>query len=106
MDAALFDRLKQLKLPPGDYAVFGSGPLAVRGIIPVCGDLDVLCRREAWEIVCSIGKIEFLPEYGFSIVAMSNAAVTFGTQWGIGDFDTNELIDSAEIIDGLPFVRL
>jgi len=27
-------------------------------------------------------------------------------KWGIGDFDVDELIDTAEMIDSLPFVRL
>ena len=37
---------------------------------------------------------------------MADGAVTFGKKWGIGKFDVDELIDTAEIIDGLPFVRL
>ena len=37
---------------------------------------------------------------------MFSVAVTFGTKWGIGNFDVEELIDTAEIIDALPFVRL
>ena len=28
------------------------------------------------------------------------------TEWAIGDFDVDELIDTAEVIDGIPFVRL
>ena len=37
---------------------------------------------------------------------MFDGAITFGTRWGIGDVDVPELIRSAEIIRGLPFVRL
>ena len=106
MDPSLFDRLRQLQLPPRGYAVFGSGPLAIRGIIPLAHDLDVICRKEVWNIVSQIGRLEYLPEYDVSVVVMADGAITFGTQWGIGDFDINELIATAEIIDGLPFVRL
>jgi len=35
-----------------------------------------------------------------------NGRITFGNEWGIGDFDVNLLIDTAETISGLPFVRL
>jgi len=35
-----------------------------------------------------------------------NGAISFGTAWGIGQFDINRLIDTAEIIGGLPFVQL
>ena len=47
--AHLFGLLRGLGLPAGDYAVFGSGPLLVRGIIARAGDLDVICRGAAWE---------------------------------------------------------
>jgi len=106
MDVMLFDQIRRLSLPLGDYAIFGSGPLAIRGIIPACNDLDILCRRQAWEIVRSMGKPEFLPEYDVTVVTMSEHALTFGTVWGIGDFDVDELIDTAEIISELPFVKL
>lgn len=106
MDGTLFDRVRRLKLPPQDYAIFGSGPLAIRGIIPACNDLDILCRREVWDFIRSIGCVEFLPEYNVTIVTLSEGAVTFGTEWGIGDFDIDELISTAEIIGELPFVQL
>jgi hypothetical protein len=71
----LFDFLKSLQLPTGDFAVFGSGPLIVRGIIPITNDLDVICRGSTWEEVQKIGTFD-------------------------------ELIDCAEYIEELPFVRL
>jgi hypothetical protein len=37
---------------------------------------------------------------------MCDGRLTFGTEWGLGDFDVDELIDDAEMIDGLPFVQL
>jgi len=93
-------------LPIRDYAIFGSGPLAIRGVIPLCNDLDILCRRGAWELVSQIGKTEYLPAYDVTIVSLFGGSVTFGTQWGIGNFDVDDLIDSAVIIDSLPFVQI
>jgi hypothetical protein len=106
MDFMLFDKVRRLNLPLRDFAIFGSGPLAIRGIIPACNDLDILCRRKAWEIVRSMGKVEFLSEYNVTVASMCEHTLTFGTVWGIGDFDVDELIDTAEIISGLPFVQL
>ena len=40
------------------------------------------------------------------IVSLFDGTVTIGTEWAIGEFDVDELIDTAETIDGLPFVRL
>ncbi len=106
MDIPLFEQLRQLSLPLRGYAVFGSGPLAIRGIIPLTNDLDIICRDEVWNLVSRIGKVEYLPEYGVNVVTMANGALTFGTKWGIGNFDIDELIDTAEIIDALPFVKI
>lgn len=106
MSSVLFNRLRDLALPSGGYAVFGSGPLAVRGIIEACGDLDVLCKPNVWDIVLELGELEFLSDYGVSVVTLVDVPITFGTSWGIGNFDVNKLIESAEIIESLPFVSL
>lgn len=106
MDTTLFDQLRQLQLPPNGYAIFGSGPLAIRGIIPACNDLDILCKQDVWDIVSREGVTEFLPEYDVTVASFFDGAITFGTEWGIGEFNVVELIDTAEMIDSLPFVRL
>ena len=53
-----------------------------------------------------MGELTYLPEHGIEIVSCFGGLVTIGTEWAIGDFDVDELIDTAEIIDELPFVRL
>ncbi len=103
---ALFAELARQDLPRGSYAIFGSGPLVVRGIVPDAGDLDVLCTSHAWSIVAKRGKVEYLPDYDVTIASLMDGALTFGTAWGIGDVDVAELIATAEVIDGLPFVLL
>ena len=90
----------------GDFAIFGSGPLLIRGIIPAANDLDILCRGAAWEQAKSIGTMRYLEEYDVTITTLCDGKISFGTKWGIGDFDIDSLIDSAELIDALPFVRL
>ena len=103
---SLFEQLKGLNLPAGDFAIFGSGPLIVRGIIPASNDLDILCRRQAWLTVQELGELEYLTDYGVKVLTMCDGQLTFGEKWGIGEFGTDDLIDCAEVIDGLPFVRL
>ena len=95
-----------MELPNGDYAVFGSGPLIVRGVIPATNDLDIVCRGATWDMVRKIGTLQFNDDYGVEIVTFYDGQVTFGNRWGIGNFDVNELIEGAEFIDKLPFVRL
>lgn len=102
----LFQAVKDLSLSPRDFAIFGSGPLIVRGIIPMTNDLDIVCRGPAWEKVGKIGKHSYLEEFDVEVVTLLEGQISFGTKWGIGSFNTDELIDTAEQIDGLPFVRL
>ena len=101
----LFELLRSLELPLGDYAVFGSGPLIVRGIIEATNDLDVVSRGRAWEHALSRGFLVLLPD-GDEIVSCFGGAVTIGRSWAYGDFDIDELINTADVIDGIPFVRL
>ena len=102
----LFDYLRDLRLPIGDFAIFGSGPMIVRGYISGANDLDVICRGKAWEIACSRGVVSYDERHDVSLASHCNGRVTFGTEWAIGEFDVDNLIDSAEIIDSLPFVQL
>ena len=99
----LFDRLRALELTPGEYAVFGSGPLAVRGLIDTVRDLDVIVRGQTWQQVRALGVVVMKGKD--ETVDLGNG-LTFGTSWGYGVFDMEKLIDHAEIIEGLPFVRL
>ena len=101
----LFSHVRSLKLPAGDYAVFGSGPLIVRGVIEATNDLDIICRGAAWERVQEIGEISSFDDAN-ECVNLLDGRITFGVTWKYGEFDLDELIDTAEIIDDLPFVTL
>lgn len=99
----IFDALRSLALPQSDYAIFGSGPLLVRGIITRVADLDVVCRGAAWEAAQTLAAHE---TYEHGVRVLSIGAISFGRTWGLGEFDLDRLIDDAEWIEGLPFVRL
>ena len=102
----LLTRVADLELPVQDFAIFGSGPLLVRGVIDSANDIDIICRDAAWEKALSIGELVHLDDYDIDIVSIDDGAITFGRSWGIGSFNVAQLIDSAEIIEGLPFVLL
>lgn len=102
----LFDLLRSMSLPSDHFAVFGSGPLLARGIIDAVGDLDVICRGPAWDRARQLGKLVDLLKEGIRIVSTNDGAITFGTTWGYGSFDLSHLIETAEPIGGLPFVRI
>ncbi len=108
----LFDHLRALRLPRGEYAVFGSGPLAVRGILDDPSDLDVLVSLSLWRVLERQHPTHHLQEFDVDLVEIEvqtlrgPRTMTFGTEWKIGEVDPAALIADAEILEGLPFVRL
>ena len=103
---SILEVVRSLNLPVGDFAIFGSGPLLARGIIDDVNDIDIICRGVAWLQAQELGELVYLDEYDVHVVSIDNQRITIGTSWGIGEFNIDELIDTAEEISGLPFVRL
>ncbi len=102
----ILEVVRSLNLPARDYAIFGSGPLLARGIIDDVNDIDIICRGKAWDLAQQLGELVYLDEYDVHVVSIDNQSITIGTSWGIGDFNIDELIDTAEELNDLPFVRL
>ena len=101
--ARLFGKLRALELPHRDYAVFGSGPLAARGLIDEVCDLDVVARRTAWTKARGLGPVQPAPG-GDPVVMLEGRAIEIFGGW-LG-WDIDAIIDGAQIIDGVPFARL
>lgn len=97
--------LAEFDLPAQDSALFGSGPLLARGWIDEVGDLDILVRREAWSVAQERGTLTHLEQYDVDIVTFGTF-VTAGPTWGLGTFDVDQLIDTAEMVNGVRCVRL
>lgn len=90
--------LKKLNLPSDKYAVFGGGPLAIRGLRDN-EDLDIIVKRELWnKLIKKYGS-----NNGRSIVI---GKIEIWADWLPWLDDINKLIDSADIIEGMRFVRL
>jgi len=105
LDEAL-EMLQAIDLPIGDYAVFGSGPLLVRGIISDVSDVDVISRGRAWERAQAEGDLVHLEEHDITVAGFFGGRVTVGPAWAIGNVDIDDAIDTAESIAGIPYVRL
>ena len=44
----LLELLKTYNLPSGEYAIFGSAPLVITGMIKDVNDLDVIIKPRSW----------------------------------------------------------
>jgi hypothetical protein len=96
-----------LRLTVGTYAVIGSGPLDIRHLRPA-HDIDLLVNNTAYALLKSYGWAEEVTpgrerpwklSYGWFDVSMT---------WSIKRYrpDPQRLIDQADIIEGVAFVRL
>jgi hypothetical protein len=99
----LFQKAKDLQLPIGQYALFGSTPLGVRNLRD-CHDVDIIVtedlwnkfKNENWEIITVNDGVQKLSKDDIEILK----------NWYPGEWDIKKLIEEAEIIDELPFVKL
>jgi hypothetical protein len=102
---SLLRELLSFDLPLDDWALFGSGPLLARGWIGEVGDLDVLARGPAWRRAHELGEVFHDQSIDIDLVRLGTG-ITVGDRWAIGNFDTDQLIDSAEEICSIPCVAL
>jgi hypothetical protein len=99
----LFQIVKELKLPVGKYALFGSAPLGIRELKD-CHDIDIIVTEDLWnEYKNKNWEIKIMP-YGSQYLC--DGEIELWKDWYPGKWNIQELVDEAEMIDELPFVRL
>ena len=95
-----------MKLPVGKYALFGSAPLGVRGLRE-CNDIDLIVVEELWEKYKNATGWEYkITENGVEHIESNDGNIEIWHDWRPWYQDITQFINNAEIIDGLPFVRL
>ncbi len=96
----------ELGLDLGDMVIFGSGPLLAKGLRSDIRDLDVVARNETWRLVERHGVPSAGEVNGARMAQFRGGLIQFSSGWVSDEWKAAELIDRAEIIDGLPFARL
>lgn len=104
----LFNNVKSLNLSEGKYAIFGSGPMGARDLREM-HDIDLIVKeglfkdfkgKEGWE-----EKKVNDGDRIFIGLTNNDLNIEMWNEWYPG-WDVDRLIDDAEIIDDLPFVRI
>jgi hypothetical protein len=98
--------LKKLGIDRDKMAVFGSGPLCVRGLRDF-HDLDLIVARDVFEEYRKDHKV-IVAGSGDECIKLlfDEMEVEIFYGWKPGEWDIKELIENADIIDGYRFVKL
>lgn len=98
--------VSELDLDRRDFVIFGSGPLLAHGLRRRISDLDVVARGTTWKRVCTYGNPATGIINGAPMAQFWGGLIQFSSGWISEAWDTDKLIDRAEVIDGLRFARL
>ncbi len=103
--AKLIKEIESLSLPTGKFAVFGSGPLTAHGIRET-QDIDIIALPEIYDQLKNEGWEEKTWPSGSQYLAKGNFEIC--KEWVCNTYnpDIKKLIENAEIISGIPFVKL
>lgn len=99
------EELKQLNLPEDKFAVFGSGPMAIRGIREA-DDIDIIVLSELFE-----GLVEKYGEEKIKMGLYNQRSIQLGDievweGWAPGEWNIEKLIKEADVFYGARFVKL
>ena len=75
------------------------------GIRELGHDVDVVAQGKAWQMAQKLGKPKILP-HGSPNIQLFNGQVEVSNDWWPGKWNVNKLINQAEIVEGVRFVRL
>jgi len=98
----LLNQLQSLNLPSDQFAVFGSGPLGVRGLRPI-NDLDLIVTAELWEVLAERYSV-ISHDHGLKKIQIGDIEILDG--WYPEVSSVEQLIAEADVFDGVRFVRL
>jgi hypothetical protein len=91
----------RLGLPEGDFALHGSAPLLAHGLLKEVNDLDIVARGAGWRSALALAPAE--RGHQDDVVRPLPGVEIFNGWLGA---DADQLIDEAELVAGLPCVRL
>lgn len=101
----IIDKIKAQNFPKGSYVVFGSGPLAAAGIRPT-RDIDLLVSSTLYSTLQQRGwRFKDDPD-GNPMLYQGEFEVSIYWRSGQHKPSLEKLLETADVIDGVPFVSL
>lgn len=105
-DNELIRELAALNLDPEEFVIFGSAPLLVHGLRATIRDLDVVARGDVMAWARRTGSPAVGRHSGAQVWQLNGGRLQFSSGWTNSLWSPDELIDNAQLVDGLRFARL
>lgn len=102
---SIFAKVRTLRLPAGEYVVFGSGPMEAHGLRP-SGDIDIFVTEKLYAVLKRQGWEERAWDAGGHFLEREEFEVVKTWHYDTYDPSIEELMGRAEIIQGIPFAPL
>lgn len=102
---SIIEKVKKLNLPLGQYVVIGSGILDALGIRSA-NDIDLTVLPELHENLRSTGLWKEENRYGKIFLLQEVIEINPDISWDAYPVSTEEVIKTAHVIDGVPFMNL
>ena len=99
-------KVRDLNLPHGEHVVFGSGPLLAHGLRDESGDVDIFVSDSIYNKLKESGWKE--KPFNETDCVLTHDCYEVGTTWRYKDhhITLDELLESADYVDGIPFASL
>lgn len=104
----ILSRIKKLNLPIGKYLVYGSGVMEVHGIRKA-RDVDILVNEYLYKELKELRwkrKWFFKRVFLCKVLVKGDVEAYTNLKWKKYQEKTDDLIKRAEIIEGVPFMKL
>jgi len=98
--------LLSLNLPPKDYIVMSGGSMLAHGLKDFINDLDIYAKDKAWEKACSISTPIPTSRNVGQVIKLFDEKIEILNKWAPGEWNVDELINTADIIEGIQFINL
>jgi len=103
-----FNAIKELNLPTWKFAIFGSSVISVRNIRE-SDDIDILVKQDLRDMLIKKypNNIEGIREWSDDLsINLNDGKIEIVNKWIHLYGQEDEMIDNAEIINWLPFVKV
>jgi len=101
----IFDRVKALKLPKGEYVIIGGGVMEALGL-RLAGDIDIAVTQKLHEQLRATGEWDEVELYGKIFLQKDGIEINPEVSWPGFSKSAEEIIAEATMIEGVPFMNL